>query len=1568
MCPCTHTYTDGELKLQRAVLTHTLQELLDELMVQKHWYRDRDDFTVTLQATPLIRGLSSTGKPIGEFEASKRTDELMLQLWKNLLQPIVDQHIPDHKKNILTLQCPTEDRPFLRTEFNTPSSHHRNADHFIQTHTGTELPCEDRSPSSSIPTSVHELRPADIKVVAAVGDSLTAGNGIGSSPNDILDVLRQYRGLSWCIGGDGDLTTVTTLPNILKHFNHNVKGYSLGVGNQDNPQAFLNQAVPGATSPDIPSQVRTLVTKMKNDVNINFESDWKLITIFIGGNDLCAYCENNLLYSVENYVGFLKESLDYLQKEVPRALVNLVEPLYITPLREMHMDASLNCPTWLVNMLCPCVVMPEPNSEALQILETVNRGYQRSLHELIDSGRYDTQSDFTVVIQPFLRDIALPRLPDGRPDRSYFSADCFHLSQKSQTLMARSLWNNMLEPVGSKTSSQDFNSAFDLKCSTNDSPFIRTSKNSDYTYSAPSSKTDPITNRGSDFSCNILAPSDSKPTSADTVRPSDVAVLSYVGLNEESTELSTVLSKLTELVTLFNPGLVTPISEDKRIPQFLQHGTLVDQANELSLYLQSNKGADENQDWKLVLLFVQLDRLCACEQQEQISSLLKQLVEEVDIAVQLLHSQLKKIIVSVALWDGGLNTFQTKMCPCTHTYTDGELKLQRAVLTHTLQELLDELMVQKHWYRDRDDFTVTLQATPLIRGLSSTGKPIGEFEASKRTDELMLQLWKNLLQPIVDQHIPDHKKNIPTLQCPTEDRPFLRTEFNTPSSHHRNADHFIQTHTGTELPCEDRSPSSSIPTSVHELRPADIKVVAAVGDSLTAGNGIGSSPNNVLDVLRQYRGLSWCIGGDGNLTTVTTLPNILKHFNHNVTGYSLGVGDQNNPQAFLNQAVPGAKSRDIPSQVRTLVTKMKNDNINFESDWKLITIFIGGNDLCAYCENSLLYSVENYVGFLKESLDYLQKEVPRALVNLVEPLYITPLREMHMDASLNCPTWLLNILCPCVVMPEPNSEALQILETVNRGYQRSLHELIESGRYDTQSDFTVVIQPFLRDIALPRLPDGRPDRSYFSPDCFHLSQKAQTVMARSLWNNMLEPLGSKTSSQDFDSPFELKCSTNDSPFIRTYKNSDYMYSAPSPKPDPITNWGSDFSCNNLAPSESQPTSVHMLRPSDIQVVAALGDSLTAGTGAKSNSILDLNTEYKGVSWSIGGDQTLETVTTLPNILKKFNPDLKGFSKGQGQLQKGFNMAVAGAKSLELPAQVQALIKAMKENTEVNFESDWKLVTIFIGTTDLCNYCYDQNNLSPKSFSNNLMLTLDMLYEEVPRVLVNLVDLMQVDVFKTVKKDTLGCSLQQRVSCHCVINPANNAPEIEELKRINRNYQTEIEYLISGDRYDGKEDFAVVLQPFFHYSFIPQTGLGEVDTSFFSADCFHLSERAHAEMAIALWNNMLEPVGRKQAYNNFTHDRAKIHCPSEASPFIFTKANSQAAPPKTTVDPGSITTSTISATILPKCSTPIPVWVPVVVGFVSLLAGIIICWLIMSAVQRKKSKKSAKAAHNKETGF
>ncbi|KAM8832531.1 phospholipase B1, membrane-associated-like isoform 2-T2 [Spinachia spinachia] len=1065
--------------------------------------------------------------------------------------------------------------------------------------------------------------------------------------------------------------------------------------------------------------------------------------------------------------------------------------------------------------------------------------------------------------------------------------------------------------------------------------------------------------------CTQMFPSPLPPSNVNIVKPSDVAVLSTIGLQLHGPELTAVVSRLRELMTQFNPALISPLSDERNpnAPRLVQHSTLVQQAKELSLSLQNSQVIDLDEDWKLVLLFAQVGQLCACEEQQPA---IKAVVEEVDDALQLLHSELKRVIVSVALGVGEHDNFHSndRTCQCTETNDEGEARLQRAMLSRALQDSLDELMIKRRWYGDRDDFTVLVQDTPFITGPTSAsiGEPLSAPRAAQQADELMLQMWTNLLQPMSGQHKAEDNENIIALLCPAEDRPFLRTEGNSPSRPHIDVSPLVRPFTGTEMPCEDLSPSPSTPASVHELRPGDIKVVAALGDSLTAGNGIASGPNQILDVISQYRGLSWSIGGDENLTTVTTLPNILKMFNHNLTGYSLGMGKQQTPQAFLNQAVAGAKSSGIPSQVRALVARMKKDSrINFESDWKLITLFIGGNDICDHCTNSQLYSQENFIRNVRDSLDYLHKEVPRALVNLVEPLRITPLREMHSDSSLRCPTWLVNILCPCVILPKPDSKALQMVEDINRGYQRSLHGLVETSRYDTRSDFTVVVQPFFRDIIVPRLPDGRADRSFFSADCFHLSQKAQTLMTRSLWKNMLEPLGNKTTKQDFSSDTALECPTKASPYIRTYKNSNYTYAGPSPTPGPITNWGNDFSCVDIAPSDTEPTSVHKLRPADIKVVAALGDSSTAGTGAKAKNLFDLSKNYKGVSWSIGGDNSLETVTTLPNILKKFNPSLKGFSKGQGSKQQAFNFASPRAEASDIPKQVQALIKAMKENKEVNFEMDWKIVTIFVGGNDICNYCLEQNNLSPENYNQNLMLSLDLLYKEVPKLLVNVVEIWQVDMLKSVKRNTLGCSLLQRNSCPCVVNSAENSPELQVIRRINREYQAEIQHLVLGNRYDGKEDFAVVLQPFLHNSFIPYVGEGEVDSSFFSVDCFHISERAHAEMAIALWNNMLKPVGQKQTHNNFTYDRSKIHCPSKASPFIFTKINSLPSPPvtiTTTAAPTFTTTTSHSpATDIPRspCPPSMPEWVPVIVGIGGLLVGIVIAWLILSSCRCHKSK-------------
>lgn len=78
-------------------------------------------------------------------------------------------------------------------------------------------------------------------------------------------------------------------------------------------------------------------------------------------------------------------------------------------------------------------------------------------------------------------------------------------------------------------------------------------------------------------------------------------------------------------------------------------------------------------------------------------------------------------------------------------------------------------------------------------------------------------------------------------------------------------------------------------------------------------------------------------------------------------------------------------------------------------------------------------------------------------------------------------------------------------------------------------------------------------------------------------------------------------------------------------------------------SKTVPTSVHKLRPGDIDIVGAIGDSLTAANGAFAIDVLQVLLEGRGASWAIGGQQTWRNFLTIPNILKEFNPNLYGQS-------------------------------------------------------------------------------------------------------------------------------------------------------------------------------------------------------------------------------------------------------------------------------------------------------------------------------------
>ncbi|CAH2327945.1 zinc finger CCHC domain-containing 3-like [Pelobates cultripes] len=61
-----------------------------------------------------------------------------------------------------------------------------------------------------------------------------------------------------------------------------------------------------------------------------------------------------------------------------------------------------------------------------------------------------------------------------------------------------------------------------------------------------------------------------------------------------------------------------------------------------------------------------------------------------------------------------------------------------------------------------------------------------------------------------------------------------------------------------DLVCPNMSPSAQVPNRADRVKPADVKVVAALGDSLPHMlAGIGANATNILELLTEFRQFSW---------------------------------------------------------------------------------------------------------------------------------------------------------------------------------------------------------------------------------------------------------------------------------------------------------------------------------------------------------------------------------------------------------------------------------------------------------------------------------------------------------------------------------------------------------------------------------------------------------------------------------------------------------------------------------------------------------------------------------------
>uniref|UniRef100_A0A3B4ASI3 Uncharacterized protein n=1 Tax=Periophthalmus magnuspinnatus TaxID=409849 RepID=A0A3B4ASI3_9GOBI len=216
-----------------------------------------------------------------------------------------------------------------------------------------------------------------------------------------------------------------------------------------------------------------------------------------------------------------------------------------------------------------------------------------------------------------------------------------------------------------------------------------------------------------------------------------------------------------------------------------------------------------------------------------------------------------------------------------------------------------------------------------------------------------------------------------------------------------------------------------------------------------------------------------------------------------------------------------------------------------------------------------------------------------------------------------------------------------------------------------------------------------------------------------------------------------------------------------------------FECPDMSPSPSVPNS-ELVKAADIKVIAALGDSLT-----------------------IGGYGSFQDVITLA-IIRLFNPGLVGASPGktvhglQAHISDtGFNLAVTGHNT-NLPGQTRNLIDTLRG--------------------------YEQTLFSVDNFIHYMSVSLEMLMNEVPRLIVNVVQILPMRSLREVQRPSPGCLLQS--FCSCLVEPVSGSAELKELMEVNLEFQD-----------------------------------GSIDMSFFTHDCFHFTIKGHEELAKGLWNNM-----------------------------------------------------------------------------------------------------------------
>ncbi|CRL02307.1 CLUMA_CG015368, isoform A [Clunio marinus] len=321
--------------------------------------------------------------------------------------------------------------------------------------------------------------------------------------------------------------------------------------------------------------------------------------------------------------------------------------------------------------------------------------------------------------------------------------------------------------------------------------------------------------------------------------------------------------------------------------------------------------------------------------------------------------------------------------------------------------------------------------------------------------------------------------------------------------------------------------SKNIPQSVHELRPGDIDIVGAIGDSLTAGNG--GMATNIFQVTIESKGVSFSIGGEKTWREYLTIPNILKEFNPNVYGYSVGDGLTIFKSSKFNAAELGAMSRDTPYMARVLINRIKTDPNVKPYHWKLITFLIGSNDFCLdFCHRQHPEEkVNEHERDLLNVFRTIRDNLNRTMLNVVLPPNMKVL--VNFKGKPEQCEFMHKFECPCYFGSNRKKNHEKYFKIAEEWNKRVI-EVANRDEFHDRKDFTINVQPFVRNFVFPTLSNGLHDFTYMSMDCFHLSQKGYAMAFSTLVTKRQEPTEVKSHK------FSLSTPVYDEKFLLDEKN------------------------------------------------------------------------------------------------------------------------------------------------------------------------------------------------------------------------------------------------------------------------------------------------------------------------------------------------------------------------------------------------------------------------------------------------